>query len=706
MSKKIIDNLNGWFYESAAKKDNLRYENTPSSFQAIPTNLNNETFESNFKLIREHFLNQGIDIQKDFTAMINNQGLMNQYKNKLMKPIVEAFSNASPNDPHIASIIETVNQLWDTKVRSYTESATMASFLPIATLEFPVLVKQFFQTILKDIIEVEAVKTPRISRQICTRYLVDNQTGEEYEYPKCMFNGDWQKIWNAAKGPQVYHKLYLPQHHYDLVAGIKRAHTDPVTGVIEEGYDFHPTVRLSFQLMIPEVVIETGAQEQVRDATTGEVVLNDQGQPVVRNQEVIVPLPGNGIRIELATGGTFLNGDLDFVAKVPVVTDAATGATEDKKMRIFTTIGGMVDYHKGLIDIASSNSPAGAMPQADEDAGEVQQAKVVGVVFKGYLSNEGNIKSVSVREKRSIIRFEIEDGARWVMPFSIEEIEDAAALLDLNYYNRMVDQIVLTQEQIETMSVIKFLLDEYEKFEGVETDIYKLESIAMTYRIDLQPPAGFAGDPFKYISSVIQFRLKAIFQEITNKVKLDNLSFIIVGNPMACQPITQFVDWKCQQGTSIGGITVNGSYGFVTDMGANIRIVASNLYDPYTKGDVTFTNQAGQQVTQRELVLHIYAYPTSPDHISYRHLKYTSHLLTSQSQTAYTMPSRSTGGAYNIVTAVSRYHTFAVQGIQARVILLNSDRIYGLADPNARDGAPWTDLINADQPEQLPFLGN
>lgn len=700
MSKKIIDSLNSWFYESAAKKDNLKFDQTPSSFQPLHTQQC-RTFEQNFQDFQESVESSlGIDIKKDMMSMIRNTNLMNQYKDAMIGPVRAALLEACPNDPHINSILNTVEQLWDNKLKNYTESATMASFLPIATLEFPVLVKQFFQSILKDIIEVEAVKTPRISRHICTRYLVDNQTGAEYEYPKCMFDGTWQKIWNAAKGPQIYHYLPLPQHHYDLIAGIRESYK--VNGVLPDEYKVleHPSAKLSFQLMIPEVVVETGMEVQ-QTGPDGQPAVDNQNQPVMEAETKRVPLPGNGIRIELATGGTFLNGDLDFVTNLEMTEN---GQTVHHPRRICTTIGGMVDYHKGLVDIASSNSPAQmpALTAAQIAAGEVQQVKVVGVVFKGYVSNEGNLRSVSVREKRNVIRFEIEDGARWNMPFSIEEIEDAAALLDMNYYNRMVDQIVLTQEQIETMSVIKFLLNEYRKFENVETDIYKLESIAMNYQIDLQPPQGFAGDPFKYISSVIQFRLKAIFQEITNRLKLENLSFIIVGNPMACQPITEFVNWKCQQGTSIGGITVNGSYGFATDMGANIRVVASNLYSPYV--EIPKPTAQEPNATGHELVLHIYGYPTSPDHISYRHLKYTSHLLTSQSQTAYTSPSRATGGAYNIVTAVSRYHTYAVQGIQARVVLLNSDRIYGTANPDGA-GAPWEEMIELEQPMVFPVNG-
>lgn len=667
-----------WFYESAAEKASITVDRNKSTF--APNTKGQKSFDDHFTELAQGYLERAnVDIKKDLGKMLADKAFMESYKLDLMEPVIEGFRAASPGDPHIQSIINNVNTFWDTKVRTFTESATMTGFLPIATLEFPVLVKQFFQTILKDIIEVEAVKTPMISRHICTRYLVDNQTGQEYEYPKCMFNGDWQNIMKAAKGHEIYHKVDLPQHQYDLIDHIRQAHIRANDGVTIDDVS-----RLTFQLMIPQVVVETGTTTAVpRVDDQGQPVLDDQNQPIVDQvaDTVYVDIPGNGIRIEFSTGGTFLNGDLDFRTRINGV-----------EKRINTTIGGQVHYKTGKLDISSSNTYADGNIPADE-------VKVVGVVFQGYVSNEANLRSVSVREERSVLRFTIEDGPRWNMPFSIEEIEDAAALLDLNYYNRMVDEIVRTQEQIETMTVIKFLNDQFNKFNGVATDIYKLESVAMDYQVDLQPPAGFAGDPFKYISSVIQFRIKAIIHDLTDLLKLDNLSFIIVGNPMAVQPICEFVNWKCQQGQSIGGITVNGSYGFATDMGANIRVVSSNLYDPYTKDNVIQYEDDGTTVKkrQKELVLHMYGYPTSPDHISYRHLKYTSHLLTSQSQTAYTSPKISRGGAYNIVTATSRYHTFAVQGIQARIVLLNSDRIYG-APNRTTVGSPWRDLIHQEQP--------
>ena len=599
-----------WFYESANARKASGYEPQKSSFGAYQKD-GVKTFDDHFEDLYNHYRESGYDIKRDMNSMITDKAFMEQYKGDLIEPVAEGFREASQNDPHMESIFENVDRFWDTKVRLYTESAAMTAYLPIATLEFPVLVKQFYSSILKDIIEVETVKSPNISKHIRTTYMVDNQTGDEYEYPKCMFDGTWEKIWDASKGYKIREEV-VPLTNgrlwkYDVITGL----TDGTPGID----------KLSWQFKI--IGIQVGSD--------------------------VITLPGNGITIEFSTGGTLVNGDLNF---------------EYNGTKIEDTLGGQVDFINGTVSIASASG------------------QVTGVVFSGYLSNEKNLRSVSVREKRDILRFTIEDGPRWNMPFSIEDIEDAAALLDINYYNRMVDEITRTQEMQECMTVIKFMNDQFKKFNGVETDTFKLESMALTFDVDLMPPAGFAGDPFKYISTAIQFKIKSIIHTITDMTKLEGLSFVIVGNPKATQLVSEFVDWKTQTGTNIGGITVNNSYGFATDMGANVRTVATNLYDAYTVDPVEKTGQ-------RELIVHIYVYPTDEEHVSFRHLKFTSHLFTSQSQTAY-QSTQAPGGAYNIVTATSRFHTMAIQGIQADLIFLNSDRVYGAAPKRPPImGAPW-----------------
>ena len=615
----MAQNNIGWFFESASERSRSGYEEPTSSFGAYVQN-GTKSFQENFdELVNKYKESAGIDIKRDATKMFADPVFMEQYKSDLLDPVFDAFRESSPNDPHVEHTIENVSKFWDNKVRSYTESASMTGFLPIATLEFPVLVKQFFSSIINDIIEVETVKTPNISKHIRTTYLVDNQTGEEYEYPKCMFDGTWQKMWAASKGfpiketPVAFTNGRLTK--YDIITNLT---------------DGDPQIdKLSFAFKIIAIVVG------------GETIM----------------LRGNGITVEFSTGGTLVNGTLNF---------------EHNGTTIDDVLAGQVDFQHGTISMASTTG------------------QVEGVVFSGYLSNEKNMRNVSVREKRDILRFTIEDGARYNMPFSIEEIEDAAALLDMNYYNRMVDEIVRVQEMQECMTVIDFLNTEFKKFNGVDTDTFKLESQAATFTVDINPPKYFSGDPFKYISSAVQFKIKSVIHQLTEKAKLDGLSFVIVGNPMATQLISEFVNWKTQQGSSIGGINVNDSYGFATDMGANVRVVATNLYDAYTADPVESKDPDGQTQNKRELYFDIYAYPTDAEHMSFKHLKYTSHLLTSQSQTAYQSTS-APGGAYNIVTATSRFKTIAVQGIQAKVVMLNSAIVYGEAPSRPPVvGAPWT----------------
>ena len=194
-----------WFFEASSLRQDSVYEPELSSFAPNMTEgSDGKSFNEHFdELCQQYKQTAGVDIKNDFRGMIGDRGFMQQYKSDLMKPVLEAFTAMSPNDPHIQHVIREVGKFWDNKVRTYTESASMMGFLPIATLEFPVLVKQFFSSILKDIIEVESVKSPNITKHIRTTYMVDNQTGDEYEYPKCMFDGTWEKIFDASKGHKI-----------------------------------------------------------------------------------------------------------------------------------------------------------------------------------------------------------------------------------------------------------------------------------------------------------------------------------------------------------------------------------------------------------------------------------------------------------------------------------------------------------------------
>lgn len=617
--------------ESAADRgynENTQYKTSVNSFAPVLAQSEKDrmyqSFNERFEDLAKQYKRNDMDIKRDIPRLARNDVFMKEYKEALLDPISSALHELSPNDPHVTNMLENVNRLWDNKTRMFTEAAGPIDFLPISSLEFPVLVKQFFASVLKDIIDVEAVKTPSIVKHIRTTYMVNNQTGEELEYPKCLFDGTWERMWLASKGHKIKEDV-VPLtggilNKYDIIAGV----TDGVPGVDHLSLD----IRIS--------AIQVGSE--------------------------IIELPHFGMTFEWSTGGTINNGKLNFTAPSGTVVD--------------DVIGGQLDFDAGTISLASTTG------------------QVTGVVFSGWLSNEDNLRTLSVRERRSRMTFNIPDGQRFNMPFTIEQIEDAAAMLDMNFYNRMVDEIVECEEQQECMTVIKFLNDQYDKFNGVKTDIWNLEPLANEYKVDLLPQLnGFAGDPFKYVPHAIQFAIRNIIHHILDSLKIEDLSFVIVGNPMATQLLSEFVQWKQVSGTAVGGIKVNNSYGFATDLGATVRVVASNIYDAYTIDEVDETGK-------RELVLHIYAYPVTDDRITFKHLKYTSHLMTSEGQTDYMSPSKALGGAYKIVTATSRFKTISIQGIQARLVFLNSEKVTNIPAPQRPPimGAPWdgVDLTGID----------
>ena len=177
----MANNRVSYFYESASERKNSGYAESKSSFGSYQKD-GEKTFNERFEELCESYQNDyKMDIKRDAKNMLADRTFMEQYKNDLLSPVFQSFRECSQNDPHVQAIIENVEAFWDNKVKSYNESASITGFLPIATLEFPVLVKQFFSSILNDIIDVEAVKSPNITKHVRTTYIVNNQTNEELE---------------------------------------------------------------------------------------------------------------------------------------------------------------------------------------------------------------------------------------------------------------------------------------------------------------------------------------------------------------------------------------------------------------------------------------------------------------------------------------------------------------------------------------------
>ena len=629
--RRTSDSHNSWFQE----QQSLVNSASETELRGLTDGFDRK-FETAIGLMKNAC---GVDIMKDAKKMMENKEIMQEYKTTLLEPLLAEIRdypvhNTRESD-HLKHIAEQLSEAWDSSAASFIqESYNVANYLPLSTLDFPALIKQYIRFLGKDIIPVQTASSVNIEQRIFIKYLVNNQTGEEYETPAIYFQKDtdgkplWKKLWNAGKGLRLNDTTELtlatiqaaPNKKYSLFNWLLDDNGNATT--------ITPNVRtrLSYDFAIQFVTID--------------------GQKV--------KLPGGGIQIDVQTGGVFLNGGITENMKLPVV-DANGKATGTYVTGKSDRLTGVIDFVKGTITAMSCGV-------------------ITGIYVSGHVSNETNLRTIGFREYPEIRKFLISDGVRFQLPFTVEDFAEANSSLNFNLYNRLVQELVSAQEMFEDEYILNFLDDEFDKYDGVDTDVFALESYTCTEYIDLDPTAispNFAGDPWEYRTNAINNAIATVIYELCDRGKLDNLGFVIYANPKAARLLNKFTTWTVQKSTEIGGVVMNHAFGVLTDTDVPIRVVSSNRVDAYIAIPAYQEDTDPETDISLEYFFKIVAYPMDKFHISYKHLRFARHLTNSPENAAYA-DAQNPGGAAIIVTTSSQYKTIAIQGIQGRVICKNS----------------------------------
>ena len=581
-----------------------------------------------------------INIMKDAKRMLENEAVMQEYKTLLLDPILDEFrsypTQSEAERLHMEQVADQLEDAWDSSKKSFMiqESYNVANYLPLSTLDFPALVKQYIRFLGKDLIPVQTASSTNIEQRIFIKYLVNNQTGEEYETPKVYFEKDengepvWKKLWNAGKGLRLNDSEVLP------IATIQAA----------------PNKKFSlFNWLLDDNGNATTITPNVRTRMS-----YDFGIQYVQYDGKKVKLPHGGIAIDVQTGGVFLNGGITEDQKLAVVNPDTNLPTGDM-VSFSDHLSGVIDFIKGTITATSCGA-------------------ITGIYVSGHVSNETNLRTIGFREYPEIRKFLISDGVRFQLPFTVEDFAEAQASLNFNLYNRLVQELVTAQEMFEDESILEYLDEEFDKYDGYESDIWALESYTHTEYVDLDPTAispTFAGDPWEYRTNAIHNGLASIIYELCDRGKLDNLGFVIYANPKAARLLSKFTTWTVQKSTAIGGVQMNHAFGVLTDTDVPIRVVSSNRVEAYITIPAYQTDHIGTGEVSREYFYKIIAYPMDKFHISYKHLRFARHLTNSPENAGYA-DANNPGGQAVLVTTSSQYKTIAIQGIQGRLICKNS----------------------------------
>lgn len=603
-----------------------------------------DTFDNNFKDTVNTLSHTygGVNVMKDAKKMMDNPEIMQEYKTLMLEPICQELRESAEavsdyaEKVHLESVATQLEDAWDSSVKSFLvqESYNVANYLPLSTLDFPALIKQYIRFLGKDIIPVQTASSVNIEQRIFIKYLVNNQTGEEYEVPKVYWQKEedgtptWKKLWNAGKGIRINDKDPI------LLTEIQAAK--------DKKYS-----------MFKHLLNDNGEPYEMENPNIRTRLSYDFNIQYVQYNSKKVKLPGAGIAIDIQTGGVFLNGGITESMKLPVV-DKTTNLPTGETVSFSDMLSGRVDFVKGTITASSCG-------------------QITGIYVSGHISNETNMRTIGFREYPEIRKFLISDGCRFQLPFTVEDFAEANASLNFNLYNRLVQELVVNQEMFEDESILEFLDEEFEKYNGYDSDVWALESYTHTEYVDLDPTSispSFAGDPWEYRTNAIHNAINSVIYELCDRGKLENLGFVIYANPKAARLLNKFVTWTVKKSTEIGGVQMNHSFGILTDSDLPIRVVASNRVDAYTLIPA-YQDGATEDDMSREYFFKIVAYPMDKFHISYKHLRFARHLTNSPENAAYA-DANNPGGQAVMVTTSAQYKTISIQGIQGRVICKNT----------------------------------
>jgi hypothetical protein len=568
-------------------------------------------FDDIFTEAYNTMLNNGIDLMVDVNSVIKNKAKLNAVKEALigeLKTECTEMENTDTDYGTHAHLYDQVSQLFDNCVDDFMkESTKVPQLLPIKAIDFPILVKQQLKLATKDIIQTEVTKSPIIKKHIEQTYIVDNNDKtRRWKYPQCFFTDEFKEIFAAGKGlPIKDTPVSLPAIDFDVVANLTDADA-------------------------PGSKTNSSREEFTMDLKITKFVVED---PDDDTKTVTVPL-ARPMRINLSDN-MWLGG------KINTTVTGSNGTTEE----IDDIVTGVVDF---VTKKTSVNSLKGV---------------VKAVIFSGYLSNEKNERHVTFDYGREEIEWKIEDGTRVNVPYSLEELEDAKALMDIDLYKKTYNNLADYMTQMEDSTILAWLDEQFDLYDGVEIsqdDILGWGSFITKRVFDCDSTSLTTALPNEYIEKMLKFKIDRLITDICDKAKIEDMTFVIYGNPRFISLLNPVVNWITRPGSTANGVKLDYGYGIMTSGDVKVQVVSTKkVTATYDEDKKEFSG------------IRLIPYPLSNEQFTFKHYKYTTHILTAQNS-AYRAPDLPGGSMTNLM-GVSRYTNAAVQGIQAQLKFANAE---------------------------------
>ena len=386
-----------------------------SDFVATETvgGFNNESqknsFDDIFTEAYNNLMANGVDLMVDINDLVRNKAKLNSFKESLLGELKQESINMANSGEEFGThhaLYEQVSDMFDNCVNDFYAESSRVGTL------LPIKAVDFPVLVKQQL----KLATKDIMQTEVTKTPVVKKHIEQTYVVDRKTNKRWRY-------PQCFFTDEFKEI-YDAGKGLPIKDTkvtlpaynfDVISNCTEGGDPAKDN--FTIDLRIEKVFVTTEGGEEI---------------PVVMDPAMRVNLSDN----------TWLGGKIDRVVK-----DSNGNDVEVKDI-----VMGMVDFVEKTVTL---NSASG---------------QVTAVVFSGYLSNERNERSVSFEYAREEREWKIEDGMRADVPYSLEELEDTKALMDIDLYKKTYNNLSDILTQMEDSKVLDWLDEQFVKYDGVELD--------------------------------------------------------------------------------------------------------------------------------------------------------------------------------------------------------------------------------------------
>lgn len=562
------------------------------------------SFDDIFTEAYNDLMGKNVDLMMDVNQLVRNKAMMQSFKDEMLGQLATECAEMQTSDMDCgthANRYEMVSELFDNCCDDLlTEATRVGQLLPIKAIDFPILVKQALKLASNDIMQTEVTRTPIIKKHIEQVYIVDNQDKtKRWRYPQCFFDGGFKEAFLAGKGYPISNK--------------------PVDISTIKNYD---VVANLTEAPVPE------RENLTIDIHIDSVVVNDS-----TGKEITVPFT-TPMRTNLSDN-TWLGGKIQKTVKDSNGNDLA----------IDDLVMGVIDYTNNTVSLSSVN-------------GQVKK-----VVFGGFLSNEKNERSVGFDYQRVEHEWKIEDGTRVDVPYSLEELEDTKALMNIDLYKKTYNNLSDYLIQMEDSKVLEWLDEMYDKYNGVEIsniDFLGWDGFTTERVFDCDSTSITTALPNEYIEKMLKFKIDRMIIDMCDNAKIEDMTFVIYGNPRYISLLNSQVNWVTRPGSTANGVKLDYSYGIMTSGDVKVQVVSTKK-----------VNAEYDSKNKLHKSLRLIPFPLSKEQFTFKHYKYTTHILTAQNS-AYRSPDLPGGSMTNLM-GVSRYTNACIQGIQGKLDLANAE---------------------------------